>query len=67
MKARSDALNLCESFKNMVQENEISVEVVIRAIAIQSVIFERLNPVLWEEAIADARFGFSQAKPEAEQ
>lgn len=64
MKARSDALKLLGEFKKLHDEMGFSVETMIRAIAIQSVIFEKINPVLWEDALTDARAGAASALPE---
>ncbi|MBK7892907.1 MAG: hypothetical protein IPJ84_19245 [Bdellovibrionales bacterium] len=61
---RSEALDLAEQFKSLHHENGYSVETMVRAIAMQAAIFEKINTVLWNEAIADAKAGLSLALPE---
>lgn len=59
-KERTQALDFLERLLSMKGDLGVSVEVMVRAIAIQAVIFERMNPNLWEIAIEDARNGMSQ-------
>lgn len=62
---RGEALNLLGELKVTCEGYEF--EVSLRAFAMQAVIFERLNPALWDDAIADARIGLNLALPETEQ
>lgn len=66
MSERSDALKLAEEFQALHRTSGHKIEIAVRAIAMQAVIFERLNPELWEIAMTDAREGLSLALPETE-
>jgi hypothetical protein len=66
MKARQNALKLLEEFKIWHDEKGFSVEDVVRATALQGMIFEKLNPELWDAAVKDAREGVKLAVPERE-
>ena len=64
MSERSTALKFLEEIKSLQESNGETLETVIRAIAMQSAIFEKLEPVMWEFALEDARVGLNLAKPE---
>ncbi len=67
MTQRSEALKLAEKFQALVREEGASVEVAMRAFAMQAVILERVNPEMWAIAVEDALEGMSLAMPETEQ
>lgn len=62
MSTRSEALKLLEELKDICLDYPLEASVL--AIAIQSKIFEKLDPELWEESVADAILGLSIALPE---
>lgn len=63
MSERKLALEFLAKIKDLQEINDASLETTVRAIAMQSAIFEKLEPVMWEFALADARLGMDKALP----